>query len=68
LQRAQTRCEYGMSMLFDFLTEKLLGVAKRGYLAKLFAWTGIGLLMAVSFLSSYASLVEFANFYFGTKW
>lgn len=56
-----------MSMFFDFLTEKLLRVAKRGYLAKIFAWTGIGLLMAISLLYSYARLIEFVNFYFGTN-
>ncbi|WP_157929578.1 hypothetical protein [Phyllobacterium zundukense] len=56
-----------MDMFFDFLIEKLLGVAKRGYLAKILAWTGIGLLTAVSLLYSYDRLVEFVNFYFGTN-
>ncbi len=56
-----------MGMFFDFLTEKLLSVAKRGYLAKVFAWAGIGLLTAISLLYSYARLVEFVNFYFGTN-
>ncbi|WP_157929583.1 hypothetical protein [Phyllobacterium zundukense] len=55
-----------MDIFFDFLTEKLLGVAKRGYLAKILTWTGIGLLMAISLLYSYDRLVEFVNFYFGT--
>ena len=59
-----------MDTFFDFLTEKLLGVARRGHRAKILVWTGIGLLMAISLLisllSSYARFVEFVNFYFGT--
>ncbi|WP_157929569.1 hypothetical protein [Phyllobacterium zundukense] len=53
-----------MSIFFDFVTEKLLGVAKRGWLAKIVAWAGIGLLTAISLLYSYDRLTEFVDFYF----
>jgi hypothetical protein len=53
-----------MSMFFDFIIEKLVDAGKRGYLAKIFAWTGIGLLTTISLLYSYDRFMEFFNFYF----